>query len=105
MRSRATRNDALQPAWTGMYPNRYAPANCFPRSKVYWQTSAQPRPASRLTIPIRLSVELNRMAKFDRPWMADTTSIRLKDEFVYFVVILDSYSRNVAGWPHRLGFE
>ena len=31
-------------------------------------------------------------------WVADITYIRLKAEFVYLAVILDSYSRKVVGW-------
>ena len=31
-------------------------------------------------------------------WVADITSVRLKGEFVYLAVILDSFSRKVVGW-------
>ena len=31
-------------------------------------------------------------------WVADITYIRLKKEFVYLAVILDSFSRKVVGW-------
>jgi len=31
-------------------------------------------------------------------WIADITYIRLKKEFVYLAVILDAFSRKVAGW-------
>jgi transposase InsO family protein len=31
-------------------------------------------------------------------WVADITYIRLKADFVYLAVILDSYSRKVVGW-------
>ena len=31
-------------------------------------------------------------------WIADITYIRLQAEFVYFAVILDSFSRKVVGW-------
>ncbi len=31
-------------------------------------------------------------------WVADITYIRLKTEFVYLAVILDSFSRKVVGW-------
>src|ERR1700694_3895579 len=31
-------------------------------------------------------------------WVADITYIRLKTDFVYLAVILDSYSRKVVGW-------
>jgi hypothetical protein len=31
-------------------------------------------------------------------WVADITYVRLKGEFVYLAVILDSYSRKVVGW-------
>lgn len=31
-------------------------------------------------------------------WVADITYIRLKREFIYLAVILDSYSRRVIGW-------
>jgi len=31
-------------------------------------------------------------------WVADLTYIRLKQEFVYFAVILDAWSRRVVGW-------
>ncbi|MEO8048068.1 MAG: DDE-type integrase/transposase/recombinase, partial [Nitrospirota bacterium] len=31
-------------------------------------------------------------------WVADSTYIRLKGEFVYLAVMLDAYSRKVVGW-------
>src|SRR6266446_10246636 len=31
-------------------------------------------------------------------WVADITYVRLKGEFVYLAVILDSFSRKVVGW-------
>jgi putative transposase len=31
-------------------------------------------------------------------WVADSTSIRLRTEFVYLAVLLDGYSRKVVGW-------
>jgi putative transposase len=31
-------------------------------------------------------------------WMADTTYIRLHQEFVFLAVILDAFSRKVVGW-------
>ena len=34
----------------------------------------------------------------DQLWVADTTSIRLREEFVFLAVILDAYSRCVIGW-------
>ena len=34
----------------------------------------------------------------DQLWVADITYIRLKAEFVYLAVILDSFSRKVVGW-------
>ena len=34
----------------------------------------------------------------DQLWRADITYIRLRDEFVFLAVILDSYSRRVIGW-------
>ena len=34
----------------------------------------------------------------DQLWRADITYIRLRDEFVYLAVILDSFSRRVIGW-------
>ncbi|MDQ2946731.1 MAG: IS3 family transposase [Acidobacteriota bacterium] len=36
-------------------------------------------------------------------WVSDITYIRLREQFVYLVVILDAYSRRVIGWalePH-----
>ena len=34
----------------------------------------------------------------DQMWRADITYIRLRDEFVFLAVILDSFSRRVIGW-------
>jgi transposase InsO family protein len=34
----------------------------------------------------------------NRLWVADITYIRLRTEFVYLAVILDSYSRRIVGW-------
>jgi putative transposase len=34
----------------------------------------------------------------DQLWRPDITYIRLRDEFVFLVVILDAYSRRVIGW-------
>jgi len=34
----------------------------------------------------------------DQLWIADITYIRLRSEFVYLAVILDAFSRKVAGW-------
>jgi putative transposase len=34
----------------------------------------------------------------DQLWRADITYIRLREEFVYLAVILDSFSRRVIGW-------
>jgi transposase InsO family protein len=43
--------------------------------------------ASRLTL-----TDINQL------WMADITYIRLRAEFVHLAVILDGFSRKVAGW-------
>ena len=34
----------------------------------------------------------------DQLWRADITYIRLRDEFVFLAVVMDSYSRRVIGW-------
>ena len=34
----------------------------------------------------------------DQLWVADMTSIRLQQEFVYLAVLLDAYSRRCIGW-------
>jgi transposase InsO family protein len=34
----------------------------------------------------------------NQAWVADITSIRLRQEFVYRAVLLDAYSRRVVGW-------
>jgi len=34
----------------------------------------------------------------DQLWVADITYIRLREEFVFLAVILDTYSRRVLGW-------
>lgn len=39
-----------------------------------------------------------RLNSVDQLWVADITYIRLQAEFVYLAVILDGYSRKVAGW-------
>ena len=39
-----------------------------------------------------------RLSGMNQLWVADTTYIRLKAEFVYLAVILDAHSRKVVGW-------
>jgi putative transposase len=39
-----------------------------------------------------------RLTGLNQLWVADITYIRLRAEFVYFAVILDSFSRKVVGW-------
>jgi transposase InsO family protein len=39
-----------------------------------------------------------KLTGIDQLWVADITYIRLKSEFVYLAVILDSFSRKVVGW-------
>jgi putative transposase len=39
-----------------------------------------------------------RLTGMDQLWVADITYIRLKAEFIYLAVILDAFSRKVAGW-------
>jgi len=51
----------------------------------------------------KLEVYLNlasrmKLTGINQLWVADITYIRLKAEFVYLAVILDSYSRRVVGW-------
>ena len=51
----------------------------------------------------KLEVYLNlagrmKLTGADQLWVADITYIRLKAEFVYLAVILDGFSRKVAGW-------
>jgi len=51
----------------------------------------------------QLEVYLNlasrmKLTGINQLWVADITYIRLKAEFVYLAVILDSYSRKVVGW-------
>lgn len=51
----------------------------------------------------KLQVHLNlarrlELTGVDQLWRADITFIRLRREFVYLAVILDSYSRKVVGW-------
>jgi putative transposase len=36
--------------------------------------------------------------ELNQVWVADFTYIRLREQFVYLAVILDSYSRRVIGW-------
>ena len=39
-----------------------------------------------------------RLSGINQLWVADITYVRLKGEFVYLAVILDSFSRKVVGW-------
>ncbi len=66
--------------------------------------SVQPR-AFKVTTDSNhnLEVHLNladrmKLTGIDQLWVADITYIRLKTEFVYLAVILDSFSRKVVGW-------
>lgn len=38
------------------------------------------------------------ITKLNQVWVADLTYIRLREQFVFLAVILDSYSRRVIGW-------
>lgn len=38
------------------------------------------------------------VTRLNQVWIADFTYIRLREQFVYLAVILDSYSRRVIGW-------
>lgn len=38
------------------------------------------------------------MTGIDQLWRADITYVRLREEFVFLAVILDSFSRRVIGW-------
>jgi putative transposase len=51
--------------------------------------------------PLEIYLNLARRMKLtgiDQLWVADITYIRLRAEFVYLAVILDSFSRKVVGW-------
>ena len=39
-----------------------------------------------------------KLTKINQLWVADITFIRLRNEFVFLVVVLDAYSRRVIGW-------
>jgi transposase InsO family protein len=41
---------------------------------------------------------MNGKKEKDQLWIADTTFARLQQEFVYFAVLLDAFSRRVVGW-------
>jgi transposase InsO family protein len=41
------------------------------------------------------------ITRLNQVWVADLTYIRLREQFVYLAVILDSYSRRVIGWELR----
>lgn len=38
--------------------------------------------------------------KADRVWAADITYIRTQESFAYLAVVIDLFSRRVAGWFH-----
>jgi len=41
------------------------------------------------------------ITRVNQVWVADFTYIRLREQFVYLAVVLDSYSRRVIGWELR----
>ena len=41
------------------------------------------------------------ITRLNQVWVADLTYIRLREQFVYLAVLLDSYSRRVIGWELR----
>ncbi|HET6842589.1 MAG TPA: IS3 family transposase [Candidatus Angelobacter sp.] len=51
----------------------------------------------RLEVYLNLARRMN-LSGIDQLWVADITYIRLRAEFVYLAVILDSFSRKVVGW-------
>jgi putative transposase len=51
------------------------------------------------TLPIYPNLaRYTRLTAPNQLWVADITFIRLRDEFIYLAVVLDAYSRRVAGW-------
>lgn len=50
-----------------------------------------------LEVYLNLASRMN-LTGINQLWVADITYIRLKTEFVYLAVILDSFSRKVVGW-------
>jgi putative transposase len=54
---------------------------------------------SRHSLPVypNLAREME-ITAVNQLWVADITYIRLRQEFVYLAVVLDSYSRRVIGW-------
>jgi putative transposase len=63
-----------------------------PRAFVVTTDSAHP-----LEVYLNLASRMN-LTGINQLWVADITYIRLKAEFVYLAVILDSFSRKVVGW-------
>jgi transposase InsO family protein len=52
-------------------------------------------PAQKVYLNVAARMELNGANQL---WVADITYIRLRREFVYLAVVLDSWSRKVIGW-------
>lgn len=50
-----------------------------------------------LEVYLNLAIRM-KLTGINQLWVADITYIRLKTEFVYLAVILDSFSRRVVGW-------
>jgi putative transposase len=55
------------------------------------------QPDKRFLVYPNLAERLE-LTDINQLWVADITYIRLKNEFVYLAVILDSFSRRVVGW-------
>jgi len=45
------------------------------------------------------------LSDINQLWVADFTFVRLEEEFVYFAVVLDAYSRRVIGWSLGLAMN
>ncbi len=66
---------------------------CFRRQAFVCTTNSN----HPLTVYPNLAGEL-KLSNINQLWVCDITCIRLRGEFVYLAVILDTYSRRCVGW-------
>ena len=55
-------------------------------------------PFCHLILSKQSQMERTSVKLLEQVWVSDITSIRLREEFVYLVVLMDVFSRGIRGW-------
>lgn len=65
------------------------------QAKRHWLATTQSKPGYRRYPNLITELTVNELNQL---WVADLTYIRLRREFIYLAVLMDSYSRRIVGW-------